>query len=354
MSDILLEGFGREHLDETLRYISLSLGCSTTALLIVGKQGVRTVSAIGLKVLASRWSLTGISTASLEFPIVTDQPEKLAALSVHFPMAAGSRNLLVAPVVEHDPNHLLVLACSSFPTTADLSDAAAVGVPRVTQILKSQVRLLAELAEVASAKFSVETLMPTSDPELTEEAQVNGAEHPEVVSDFLLSTLVRRRSMRVRRDLIYFGVRSWRSTLKSYQIAALRALKRNPPPTFLRFVAAEVADEAVRLVGRQAFQSVTAVPCGHSGPNGFSRQLGIHVARNLDLPFVDTFGYRPVAGSSHPKTNVTRLPMRMIATPGGSTLLVDDVATSGAHIAEAGALLRKVGTQVTPVAWISG
>lgn len=348
--DALLDGFGREHLDETLRYLSVSLGCSAAGLVIVGKQGTRTVSAIGSKVLVSRRCISGGSTAGLSFPIVTDKADTIAALAAHFPIAGGSRNLVVAPVIELDPEHLLVLACASFATGADLVAAAAPGMQRIVQILKSQVRLLIELAESAPP---AEPCLPAGVSEPATQYHAAQTEQPEVVSDFLLSTLVQRRSMRVRGNLVYFGVRSWRSPLKDYQISALRALKRNPPPAFVHAVAAEVADEAVRLAGRHAFNSVTAVPCGHSGPDGFSHQLGLHVARHLQLPYAEAFAYRPVPGSSHPKTNVSRPPMQLIAAPEGNTLLVDDVATSGAHIAEAGAMLRNVCTHVTPLAWIS-
>ncbi|WP_448586481.1 phosphoribosyltransferase [Thermaurantiacus sp.] len=352
VADALLDGFGREHLDETLRYLSVSLGCLAASLAIVTKEEVRTVSAIGSKVLSWRRPIAGGRTGRLSFPVVTDQPDALAALAAHFPIADNSRNLLVIPVIELDPAKLLVLACASFPSGADLA-AAAASAQRIVQILRSQVRLLAELAESSALACATEPAGPVGVAEPREPFGAANPEPPEVVSDFLLSTLVRRRSMRVRRDLVYFGVRSWRSPLKSYQISALRALKRNPPPAFLHTVAAEVADEAVRLGGRQAFQSVTAVPCGHSGPDGFSQQLGIEVARQLQLPFVRVFAYRRVSGSSHPKTNAKRPPIQMIAAPDGNTLLVDDVATSGAHIAEAGAMLRKAGAHVTPLVWIS-
>lgn len=353
--DALLGGFGREHLDETLRYISLSLGCSAVSLVIISKHGSQTVSSIGSKIITCRPPNacgTDGSAGSLTFPIVTEKAEALKALSVHFPMAAYSRNLIVEPVIELDRAHQLVLACASFTTSADLA-AAATGVQHIVQILKSQVRLLAELAEAAASAAFVEPFRPTGVAEPTSPYFTTEPEQPEVISDFLLSTLIRRRSMRARRDLIYFGVRSWRSQLKNYQISALRALKRNPPLAFVRAVAAEVADDAVRLAGRQAFQAVTAVPCGHSGPNGFSQQLGRMVAQEMQISFEEVFAYKPVSGSSHPKTNISRPHMRMIKRPAGNTLLVDDVATSGAHIAEAGMLLRKVGTNVTPIAWIA-
>lgn len=353
--DALLGGFGREHLDGMLRHISLSLGCSAVSLVLVGRQRSRTVTSIGSRVMKYRGPNADdrdISASHLKFPIRTDCSDTIRTLSTHFPIAACSRNLIVEPVIELDPAQLLVVACASFAPSTDLA-AAAEGVRRMVQILRSQVILLEELADAVASAASPEPLRLPGVAEPTSPYFTTEPEQPDVVSHFLLSTLIRRRSMRVRRDLVYFGVRSWRSQLKSYQISALRALKRNPPSDFLRTVAAEVADEAVRLAGPQAFQSVTAVPCGHSGPNGLSQQLGRFVAQQLLLPFEEVFAYQPVSGSSHPKTNLSRPPMRMIKPPTGNTLLVDDVATSGGHIAEAGSLLRKVGTNVTPLAWIA-
>lgn len=352
VADALLDGFGREHLDETLRYLSVSLGCSATSLAIVSKEGVRTITAIGAKLLYRRRTSAGGRISEFSFPIITDQPDEVGAVAAHFPIAANSRNLLVVPVIEIEPDQLLVLACASFSTGTNLATAAE-GAQRIVQVIRSQVRLLEELAEISSLRCATESSDPMGLAEPAEPYRISEAEHLDVVTDFLLSTLIRRRSMRVRRDLVYFGVRSWRSPLKNYQISALRAVKRNPPPAFVQAVAAEVAAEAVRLVGRHAFHSVTSVPCGHSGPNGFSVQLGVQIARNLQLPFIEAFAYKHIPGSSHPKANVSRPPMRLIAAPGGNTLLVDDVATSGAHIAEAGAILRKAGTHVTPLAWIS-
>ncbi|WP_194745544.1 hypothetical protein [Thermaurantiacus tibetensis] len=351
VADAFLDGFGREHLDDSLRYLAIRLGCLTAGLVIIDQQGSRTVSAIGAKVLATYRPAGRAKLEDLRFPIVSNRPDELAALSVHFPFAAGSRNLLAAPVIGLGPNQLLIVVCAFFKVESDLKSASD-DMYQFLPLLKSQVRLLTELAETAK-ECPVSTYFAAGAREPINPYNAKDSENHEVVSDFLLSTLIRRRSMRARRDLVYFGVRNWRSPLKSYQIAALRAIKRNPPETFLRAVATEVADEAARLVGRNAFQSVTAVPCGHSRPDGFSHQLGRHVARHLGLPFADAFAYRSISGSSHPKTNLSRPPMKLISAPVGHTLLVDDVATSGSHIAEAGTLLRRAGINVTPIAWIS-
>lgn len=351
VADALVDGFGREHLDNSLRYLATTLSCLTVGLVIIDQHGSRTISAIGSKVLSAYRAEHRTKPADLCLPIVSDRPDEVAALSVYFPFASGSQNLLAAPVIEIGPKQLIVIVCAFFRVDSDLKSAAD-DMLQVLPLLKSQVRLLTELSEIA-AESVVASRFPAGVREIINPYASGESEDHQVVSDFLLSTLIRRRSMRARRDLIYFGVRNWRSALKSYQIAALRAIKRNPPEPFLRAVATEVADEAVRLAGRNAFQAVTAVPCGHSRPDGLSHQLGRHVARHLGLPFTDAFAYRSILGSSHPRTNLSRPPMKLVCAPVGHTLLVDDVATSGAHIAEAATLLRSRGINVTPIAWIS-
>ena len=72
----------------------------------------------------------------------------------------------------------------------------------------------------------------------------------------------------------------------------------------------------------------------------------------LGINYEDAFETIEVTGSSHPKTNLKRPKMRMAKVPIGPILLVDDVATSGAHIEEATMALRKHDLAVTSIAWI--
>ncbi len=73
------------------------------------------------------------------------------------------------------------------------------------------------------------------------------------------------------------------------------------------------------------------------------------------LPVAHALAMSHEPGSSHPKTNAKRAPMRLAAPVEGPVLLVDDVATSGRHIEEASLLLRaQTAGAVLAVAWIGG
>ena len=179
------------------------------------------------------------------------------------------------------------------------------------------------------------------------------ADSPRVVSDFLLSTLVRQRRLMRRKGISYHALARWRSAIRDHQIAALRALKADPGDHFVDQVAQELADGARGLFGRETFRAITAVPCGHGGENCLSARLGRAVAAALDLPWIECFAPLPIDGSSHPRTNIARPPMQRIAAPDMPILLIDDVATSGAHIEEAARKLLETAPAVLPLAWIA-
>lgn len=179
-------------------------------------------------------------------------------------------------------------------------------------------------------------------------------ESPTVVSDFLLSTLVRKTRLLKRGEVPYHAVRRWRAPVKDVQIAALKALKADPPDRFIDAVAAELAGSARQLFGRQTAQAVVPVPCGNSGPDCLARKLAAAVARLLDLPFIEAFEPLAPSGGSHPQGNIRREKMRLASPVAVPALLIDDVATSGAHLAEAALLLKAGGAAaVLPMAWVA-
>jgi hypothetical protein len=178
-------------------------------------------------------------------------------------------------------------------------------------------------------------------------------ESPGVVSSFLLTTLIRQKRLLKRGRIAYHGIAKWRANVKDTQIAALRAIKADPPHAFLAAVADEMATAASALFGSQTFKAVVPVPCGSSGPNCLSHRLAKLIAARLNVDFIDAFEPLPQIGSSHPKQNRRRLKMRIVDAPDVPVLLIDDVATSGEHIEEAATLLLQSSPAVLPLTWIA-
>jgi hypothetical protein len=142
-------------------------------------------------------------------------------------------------------------------------------------------------------------------------------------------------------------------TVKDVQLEALKALKRDPGDAFLDAVAEDMAQAAGALFGSGTFQAVAAVPCGSSGPNCLAARLARLIAVRLGVDVIEPFEPLPQQGSSHPKNNLKRPAMKLRSKPTVPILLIDDVATSGAHIAEAAQLLRRSAPAVLPLVWIA-
>ncbi|MFN3370273.1 MAG: hypothetical protein ACK4Z0_01950 [Sphingomonadaceae bacterium] len=177
----------------------------------------------------------------------------------------------------------------------------------------------------------------------------------DVVGNFLFDTLVHRPRLLRRNLTSYHGLYRWRANMKSTQVAALRALKRNPPPSFVDRVARSLAAGADDLFGSTAYRAVVAVPCGHSGPGCLTELVAERLAALVGKPLVRAFAPIEVSGSSHPRRNPARPPIRLEKLPESSVLLIDDVASSGQHIDECASLLRRGRNEpVFGLVWISG
>lgn len=172
---------------------------------------------------------------------------------------------------------------------------------------------------------------------------------------FLMDTLVRRRSIRQRKSANYLVLRAWRQAIKPYQITALKALKQNIPREFPRSIAEEIAGEVNALFGSSGFKAIVPMPCGHSrGESCLSLEIARALGLITGLPVIQAFLSEPIKGVSHPKENLKRPPLKLARVINEPVLLVDDVATSGAHIEEAVKLLKPACGAVLPIAWIGG
>lgn len=173
------------------------------------------------------------------------------------------------------------------------------------------------------------------------------------VARFLNDTLVRRQRLRSRKSVHYLVLRSWAKPIKNYQINALRALKATPPTGLINEIAAEMASAIKAVHGIPAEGSVVPVPCGHSDSDCLSAMLARSLAVQMGLECVDAFLCQHQSGTSHPKTNLRRPKMRLREEVRTPVILVDDVATSGAHVEEAARLLSASAPSVWPIVWIS-
>jgi predicted amidophosphoribosyltransferase len=179
------------------------------------------------------------------------------------------------------------------------------------------------------------------------------AENAPVVSRFLLETLLKKPRLLQRKSQPYLALRTWRKPIKQYQISAIKALKSDVPEAFVAQISDELAKGVQSVYGATKDAVVVAVPCGHSGQNCLSHQIAAALALRLGVPHVAAFEPLKLTGSSHPKTNAKRPKMKLTAPVEQRVILVDDIATSGAHIEEAAKLLQKSAKAVWPIVWIA-
>lgn len=173
--------------------------------------------------------------------------------------------------------------------------------------------------------------------------------------DRLLTSLIYRPTIFQRKDVRWIAAHAWRSGSKECGIAALKAVKGDLDPMFIRKAAEPVAGLIRQLFGTEHADAVTSIPCGHSRrPDCFGKRIAQAVAEALEVPFVQIFADRPRDGVSHPKRSARLPPLTQIAKPPGPMIVIDDLATSGGHLEQAVLALRECGVAASAVAWISG
>lgn len=170
-----------------------------------------------------------------------------------------------------------------------------------------------------------------------------------------LGALVYAPGLRVRDDVRYLVVRRWRACTKAEDLQAFRAAKQRLDPDLIAAAAVEVFELLSAVLGSLKGLVITNVPCGHSGrPDCFGKLLAREVAMRAGLPWVQAFADRLAPGSSHPRRNLTLPPIRLVRRPNEMTVVVDDLATTGFHLAEAVTALRERRAPALGIAWLGG
>lgn len=170
---------------------------------------------------------------------------------------------------------------------------------------------------------------------------------------YLLDTLIEHHRLRKRTNAVYFTLRKWDAKIKNRQLLAMRSVKREPSRHFIDTIAAELATFAAGVVGLEKFECIVPIPGGSSQTRGFSSKICSSLAVQIDLPVVEAFHkIETKSNSSHPKNNAMRSKMRLKSIPRNGILLIDDIATSGAHLKEAINILKPHCPSIFTVAWV--
>jgi hypoxanthine-guanine phosphoribosyltransferase len=189
---------------------------------------------------------------------------------------------------------------------------------------------------------------------VTKDSRLVFAEGSLVTTEFLLNTTIKKTKLHSRKGVTYHSVRRWRASIKDCQIAALKALKKQPNDILVDQAANELAKVAKTLFGQPNDWVVASVACGNSGKNCLAKLLAIRLATLLELEYFEAFDPIKTTGSSHPRRNVERPKMQLSRSTDRPILLIDDVATTGTHIYEAVNLLSQESPSVVSLAWIAG
>ena len=300
------------------------------------------------------WQVPSQFTTRLDMPLFCEGSAH-AGLETAYPHDWGF--LLSAPLQLHENGSRLVLGCVGYSPPETVPPNALDRLQAIAASCGFQLRLLAEI--LVSERRQAQIVSQPVSHVAEQSACYHGegeetAASTEVTADFILTTLVQARRINTRNGVSYTTTARWRTGIKNWQILALKALKKQPPPILLDAAADNIMRAMHDLVGKGGFTAVVPVPCGHSGPGCLSSLLAKTIAAKADVRCIPLFEDMCLTGSSHPKANARRPKMRIVDTVDKSerVLLIDDVATSGSHIAEATSLIRQVGCTVMPICWI--
>lgn len=178
---------------------------------------------------------------------------------------------------------------------------------------------------------------------------------PAPPSSALARSLIYRPALFRRNQIRWIAACAWRARSRVGGLAALKQAKKTMNSSVVAAAATSITPLILETFGDKWVDAITCIPCGHSRrADCFSKQIAQAVATMIELPFLQVFADRPCPGTSHPKQSASLPPLEQIADPPRSTIIIDDVATSGWHLEESMLALRRLGVAVSSVVWISG
>lgn len=173
---------------------------------------------------------------------------------------------------------------------------------------------------------------------------------------FLDATLVKKRTCGARSGMTYFSCRSWRASMKPFQLRCFRSMKAAPNRQSLIQMAGEIGECAVSITNGAVYDFVCPVPSGNSERRfNFSSLLASFAAREIGVPCYDLLSgsIEGQRSSSHPRQSMKfRAKLKGARPRGDIVLLVDDVTTTALHFEKCVKQLTGAGYATVCVSWV--
>lgn len=197
---------------------------------------------------------------------------------------------------------------------------------------------------------------PVTEPASFREPEVrpiNPSTGEEAIISFLANTAPKKMTLKSKSGCTFVSTRAWKAPIKDVQIAALEGLKIVPSPVFAELVARELFETISHIYSGMVFAAVVPIPGGSSGmPRSLSVIVAERLALKLSIPCKNVLVGALSSGRSHPHKSKNLKPYTLSEQITGHVLLVDDVATTGRHLALGTEALKAAGVQVAALAWV--
>ncbi len=172
----------------------------------------------------------------------------------------------------------------------------------------------------------------------------------EPTTQFLNETLIKKQRLLARNGASYMALRQWRKPIKTYQVAAMEAIRRHAVRPLAEVIASEMAEAVKRLFG-DTFQTIVPIPRGnYQLGNCLAVQIAETLAKKLKIRSLNIL--RPGFATDEAKS-VPMCPFTLTAHVSGSVLIIDDVATTGRHMELATKALAQASGHCTGLVWIA-
>lgn len=345
-------GKAQDSLNQALKCAALIAETDTAFIAVYRDEQIQILASYGLSLAVPRQPLRyhGSISDFSTLTVIDDWQSHLMAGGGPFGFRAPWQSVMIIPVSSSSEGVELLLLLAKSGGAAKSDERTRRAVECLATIIGDNFAMINDLTNDVSDWQNYSDSIKFPQYSAREDSAKTSDEA--LLPKFLDKSLLIRHKTHSKSGISYHTVRSWRASVKDIQIAAIRLLKASPEGGLENYAAQDIVRVVMEIVGSNAFESVTNVPCGNSGSHCLAERIAQATARLLNVPYINVFSQIPASGSSHPRKNATRPRMSLQHVPPGSVLLVDDVATSGSHISEACSILRRAGNAALAIAWI--